>query len=78
MLNSFNDYKRYIKILNHIFDLAWPKWMKWTLKQQYMLSILQGSPTWLHEALDVDRPVVYLDTQQVSRNSSGIHGPWES
>ena len=25
MLNCFNDYKRYIHILNHIFDLAWPK-----------------------------------------------------
>ena len=25
MLNYFKDYKRYIHILNHILDLAWPK-----------------------------------------------------
>ena len=25
MLNCFKDYKRYIRILNHILDLAWPK-----------------------------------------------------
>ena len=31
-----NNYKRHIHILNHILDLAWPKYMKLTLEKQYM------------------------------------------
>ena len=40
MLNCFNDYKRYINIFNHISDLIWAKYMKFSLEQQYMLSVL--------------------------------------
>ena len=40
MLNCLKDYKRSIHILNHILDLAWPKWLKLTLEQKYMLSVL--------------------------------------
>ena len=40
MLNCFKDYKKYIHIFNNILDLAWPKWMKLTLEQQYMFSVL--------------------------------------
>ena len=36
MPSCFKDYKRYIHILNHTLDLVWPKYMKLTLKQQYM------------------------------------------
>ena len=42
MMNCFNVYKRYIHILNRILDLAWPKLMKLTLEQQYMLSVLHS------------------------------------
>ena len=35
-LNCFKDHKRYIRILNHVLDLTWPKWMKSTLEKQYM------------------------------------------
>ena len=42
MLTCFKDYERYIHILNCILDLAWPKSMKLTLEQQYMLSVLQS------------------------------------
>ena len=42
MLNWFNDYKRHIHILNCILDLAWPKWMKLNLEQQYMPSVLHS------------------------------------
>ena len=42
MLICFKDYKRYIHILNHILDLAWPKEMKVTLEQQYMLSVIHS------------------------------------
>ena len=41
ILNDLKDYKKYIHILNHILDLASPKYMKWTL-EQYMLSVLHG------------------------------------
>ena len=36
ILNCFQDYKRYIHILNRILDLPCHKHMKWTLEQQYM------------------------------------------
>ena len=39
-LDCFKDYKTYIRSLNHILDLAWPRLMKLTLEQQYMLSVL--------------------------------------
>ena len=42
MLNCLKDYQRYIHISNHILDLAWPKQMKLTLEQQYMLSVLHS------------------------------------
>ena len=42
MLNCFKDYKRYIHILNHISNLAWPKWMKLSLEQHYMLYVLHS------------------------------------
>ena len=42
MLNCFKVYKRHIHILNCILDLAWPKWMKLTLTQQYMLFALHS------------------------------------
>ena len=42
MLSCFKDYKRYINILNHTLDLVWPKYMKLTLEQQYMLSVLHS------------------------------------
>ena len=41
-LNYLKDYKRYIHILSRILDLAWPKQMKLTLEQQYMLSFLHS------------------------------------
>ena len=40
MLKSFNYYKRYIHILNHIMDLTCPKWKKLSLEQQYMFMML--------------------------------------
>ena len=40
MLNCFKDCNRYIHILKHILDLAWPELMELTLEQQYMLSVL--------------------------------------
>ena len=42
VLNCFKDYKIYIHIFNGILDLAWPKLMKLTLEQQYMLSVLRS------------------------------------
>ena len=39
LLSCLKDYKRYIHILNCILDLAWPKMMKFTVEQRYMLSI---------------------------------------
>ena len=42
MLNSVKDYKIYIDIFNCIMDLALNKYMKLTLKQQYMLSVLHN------------------------------------
>ena len=42
MLNFFKPYKKYVHILNHIFDLAWPRPMKLTLEQQYMLFVLHS------------------------------------
>ena len=41
-LNCFKDYKRYIHILNHILDLVWHEYMKLTLEQQYMLTVLHN------------------------------------
>ena len=35
--------KIYIHILNRILDLTWPKWMKLTMEQQYMLSVLHNT-----------------------------------
>ena len=40
MQNFFEYYKRCIHILNHILELAWPKYMNLTLELQYMLSVL--------------------------------------
>ena len=42
MLNGFKDHRRYIHILNHIFNLAWPKLMKLTMKQQCIWSVLHS------------------------------------
>ena len=42
MLNCFKDYKRYIHILNQISNLAWPKWMKLSLEQHYILYVLHS------------------------------------
>ena len=42
MLNCFKDYERCIHILNRILDLAGPKWVKLTLEQQHMLSVLHS------------------------------------
>ena len=42
MLNCFQDYKRYIHILNQILDLAWPKLIKLILEQLYILSVLHS------------------------------------
>ena len=38
--SCFSDHKSYTHILNWILDLAWPKYMILTLKQQYMLFVL--------------------------------------
>ena len=42
MLNCFKVYKKSIKILNHISDLACPKKMKFTLGQRYMSFVLHS------------------------------------
>ena len=44
MLNFSKYYKRYIHILNHILDLAWYKYMKLTLEQQYMSNAADAMP----------------------------------
>ena len=40
MLSCFKDYKKFIHILDRILDLAWPKYMKLSLEQKYVLSVL--------------------------------------
>ena len=40
MLDSCKDYKSYIHLLNHILDFPCPKWMKLSMEQKYMLSVL--------------------------------------
>ena len=42
MLNWLKNYKRYIHVLIHILDLTWPKKMKLSLEQLYMLSVLHS------------------------------------
>ena len=42
MLNCFKDYKIYIHILYRILDLALPKSMSLTLKQQCMMFVLES------------------------------------
>ena len=43
MLDGFKDYKNiHIPIWNSILDLTWPNWIKLTLEQQYVLSVLHS------------------------------------
>ena len=39
MLDCFKDFQGHICNLNRIFNLAWPKLMKLTLEEQYMLPV---------------------------------------
>ena len=42
MLNCFKNYEICINSLNCTVDMAWPRYVKLTLEQQYMLSILHN------------------------------------
>ena len=44
--------KRYIHI---ILDLAWPKYMKSTLEQDYIVSVLHSQLTWTDDSIRIGK-----------------------